>query len=351
MIHIFSIHSPITFLIAYTIIRKLGLKKEDVILLSSGYEVPFGDFRVEPAFHKISNSIFRKIIDFNAPKAHDRYIDVLTGNQPFIAYIDLMSYYQKVLVTHSKCISFNFIEEGNSTYQSYDDMTDLTWSERKTNYRIKGFFDGNLFRIIIRALRGYNLRLLSIPYNYMAFVNFKNIKFFCFSQNAFFNIPSDKRVILKPEANKEIQDMALGLSLINDCIWIDGSNGMFTDIPETYYHRAIDKAIGLLPYEIVEKKLIYVKLRNNNNIANNYLCTSLKNAGFTVEILSNSIILEALFIVSKNCYVIANLSSALEYAYCFGHKAYSIYSLFDVKKSSIFDRMDGFWSNIRSLNG
>lgn len=349
MVHIFSIHSPITFFIAYVTIRQLGLKKEDVILLSSGYKVQFGDFRVEPAFHIISNSILRKIIDFNAPKAHDRYIDALTGNQTFIAYIDLMSYYQKILVTHSKCVSFNFIEEGNSAYQSYDDMSDLTWPERKSSYRIKDFFDKSLFKIVIRAFRGYNLRLLSIPYNYMAFVNFKSIKFFCFSKNAFFNVPAEKRVILIPDANNEIQEMALGVSLVNECIWIDGSNGKFTGIPEIYYHRAINKAIKLLPQEIAQKKRIFVKLRNHHTIGNNYLCSSLEKAGFEVELLSNSIILEALFVVSKDCYVIGNLSAALEYAYCFGHKAYSIYSLFERKSNSIFDRMDGFWFNVRSF--
>jgi hypothetical protein len=349
MKHIFTIHSHITFLLAYSTIRHLELDKKDVILLSSGYNVRVGEFRVETAYQKKFKGFWEKVREFNAPKSHDRYIDSLTGGEPFEAYIDLMSYYQKILVTHPKCKAFHFIEEGNGAYQAYDDMTDVTWPERHYGYRNRGLFDGNMFKALIRVLRGYNLRLLSIPYNYMAFVNFKDIRFYCFSGNSYFNAPAQKKVILKPEPNEELLSMAYGVSLKNEVIWIDGSNGRYTGLPESYYHRAIDKALEILKGNGLLNERVYVKLRPGEDAGKNYLCAAIQKQGFKVELIPASTVLEALFIVSENCIVIGNLSAALEYAYCFGHEVYSIYSLFEKRVPTFFDRMDGFWEHTKLL--
>ena len=350
MKHIFTIHSHVTFLLAYSTIRHLKLDAKDVILLSSGYSVRVGGYRVEPAYQKKIKGFFEKVREFNAPKSHDRYIDQLTGSEEFIAYIDLMSYYQKILVTHQKCAGFHFIEEGNGTYQSFDDMTDVTWAERSSGYRTNGFFDGSMWKAIVRVLRGYNLRLLSIPYNYMSFVNFKHTRFFCFSENSYYNAPVEKKIILRPGPNAELLEMAYGVSLEDEVIWIDGSNGRYTGLPESFYHDAIDKAIKVLRNDGIIRDKVYVKLRPNEDTEKNYLCKALNGAGLKVELLPASTVLEALFIVSNNCKVIGNLSAALEYAFCFGHEVYSIYSLFEKKVPTFFDRMDGFWSHTRLLS-
>jgi hypothetical protein len=351
MKHIFTIHSHITFLVAYSIVEYLNLDRNDVIFLSSRYKVTIKGFNVQEAYQTRFQTIGEKLLTFNAPKSHDRYINKLTNGDSFIAYIDLMSYYQKILITHPQCACFHFFEEGNGAYMSYDDMTDITWPERQIDYRTNGIMDSSYRKAIMRTLRGYNLRLLSIPYNYMAFANFKDLKYFCFSPNAFCNAPKEKKVIVAPKKDDpDVKSMALNTVLVNETIWIDGSNGRYTGLDESYYYRAIDKAIPLLKERGILNSRVYVKLRFNENESNNYLINALKHSSIKeIIILPNFSVLEALFAVSSSCNVIGTLSSALEYAHCFGHKSYSIYSLFEKRSKTFFDRMDGYWNDVELL--
>lgn len=350
MKHIFTIHSHVTFLVAYSIVEHLGLNKSDVILLSSRYKVSVKGFNVQEAYQTRYQTLKEKLFTFNAPKSHDRYINKLTKGDSFIAYIDLMSYYQKVLVTHEKCAGFHFFEEGNGAYMEFDDLTDVTWPDRHYGYRTNGLGDISFQKAVMRTLRGYNLRLLSIPYNYMSFANFKDLKYFCFSNNAFYNAPKEKKIIVAPRKDDlEVKAMALETVLVGETIWIDGSNGRYTGLDEGYYHRALEKAIPCLRSNGIIGDTIYVKLRPKEDESKNYLISALKNAGLNVKVLPGYTVLEALFAVSSSCKVIGTLSAALEYAYCFGHKTYSIYGFFEKRPPTFFDRMKGYWENTEIL--
>ena len=349
MKHIFSVHSPITFLVAYASIKHLELKKEDVLILSSTYKVLIDDYKVIPSFFETrNNTLFQKLKYFNFPKSHDQYMDLYLNGQDFIAYIDLMSYPQKVLVTHHQCKAFHFIEEGNSAYQSNDDLQDISWPERKSNWRGKGVLD---FKSWVRVLRGYNLRLLSLPYIYSAYANMENIKFFAFSENAYYNVSSSKRILVKPpKEDANINKLAGGHFLNNATIWLDGSNGKFTGLEESYYYDAIKKAIPLLKEKGIIKDKVYAKLRPDiKDISTNKLVSILRENGLDVEVMPNDMIIEAFLIQSANCKIIGVMTSVLEYAHVFGHEAYSIYGLFEKQPPTFFDRMTGFWQNIENL--
>lgn len=350
MKHIFTIHSHLTFLTAYSTILYLNIPDEDVILLTSKYKVSINRFRVELSYQMQYASPLKKILAFNVPRSHDRMIDRLTGGDDFIAYVDLMSYYQKILVTHAKCKGFNFIEEGNGAYQEFDDLQDLTWPERTSSFRTRGLFDLNFRRTVVRGLRGYNLKLLSIPYTYMAYANFEHLKFYCFSNNSYYNAPREKKVILRPEAGDSyLLLMAKNIVLENEVIWIDGSNGRYTGLPETVYYDAVDKAIDKLKANGIINGRVHVKLRSNTNSEEVYLVKTLKSKSLEVVLLPADAVLEALFLVSKKCTVVGTLSAALEYAHCFGHRSMSIYSLFSVKRPTFLDRMKGFWENVEII--
>lgn len=349
MKHIFTIHSHVTFLVAYSTIQHLSLNEKDVILLTTHYKPLAGNFRLAKSFPDKYKNWYHKLIRINVPASHDRYITRLTKGDNFIAYIDLMSYYQKILITHSLCNSFNFIEEGNGAYQSVDNLTDITWPERSFGYRIKNYFDSPFIKALARVLRGYNLRLLGIPYNYMAFVNFKDLKFFCLSENSYYNAPKEKKIILRPEVSNDFLKMSLGYQLQNEVLWMDGSNNRYTGLDEKYYHDAVNMAISKFQEKGIIKDKVFVKLRPKEDVNNNYLINSLKKNNIAVEILPDYLVPEALFIVSNECIVIGNLSAALEYAHCFGHEAYSIYSLFQKRVPTFFDRMPGYWKNVKSI--
>jgi|AntRauTorckE5430_2_1112549.scaffolds.fasta_scaffold09154_2 hypothetical protein len=353
MKHVFSVHSPITFLVAYATIKHLGLKREDVLILSSTYKVLIDDYKVIPSFSETrNNTLFQKLKYFNVPKSHDQYLDLYLNGQGFIAYIDLMSYAQKVLVTHQQCKAFHFIEEGNSAYMAWDNDKDLTWEDYTGGmlYRVN-FVERNYIKSLIRTLRGYNLRLISLPYHYMAYANFKGINFFAFSNNAFYNVSPDKRVLVKSPANDtNIQKLAGGHFLNDSTIWLDGSNARYTGLEESYYYDAIKKAIPLLKEKGIIKDKVYAKLRPGiKDFSTNKLVSILKANNIEVEVMPNDMIIEAFLIQSENCKIIGVMTSVLEYAHVFGHEAYSIYGLFEKQPPTFFDRMTGFWQNIESL--
>jgi hypothetical protein len=348
MKHIFSVHSPITFLAAYSTIKHLELDKEDVIILSNNYHVPISDYKVIKSFYEVRNKTpFQKLRYFNVPKAFDNYISIHLNGNKFIAYVDLMSYYQKILVTHTSCAEFHFIEEGNGTYQFQDDIDDITWIERRNGFRAN-FLD---LKSIVRVLRGFNLRLLSLPYIYTAYSNMNSTKFYCLSNNAYYCVDQQKKILVKPQkGDRNISKLARDLSLKNQCIWLDGSNGRYTGLDESYYHDAIRKAIAILRKKKVIDKTVYVKLRpKEKDIEKNALVSILKAHNIKVEVLPRDMIIEAFLMQSENCNVIGVMTSVLEYAHVFGHKAYSIYGLFEKQPPTFFDRMIGFWENIENL--
>lgn len=355
MKHVFSIHSNITFLVAYATIKKLELSDEDVILMSSNYKVKINDFKVIPNFYEARNrTIIQKIKYLNVPKSFDDYINEHVAGEDYIAYIDLMSYYQKMLVTNEKCREFHFIEEGNSTYMEVDDIDDLTWPGkfRGVTFREKLFYKKSFFISLLRILKGSNYRLLQLPYHYMAYVNLKNIRFFCFSDNAFFNAPASKKIKLSPKFLENLShEFTNDIIIKNDIIWIDEPKVRFTDLDSSFYYNAAAKALNILKKKSINKR-IYVKFRPNIKqaaIKQNRLIELLKLNHFEYEILPPWINLEVLFANSKNNMVIGVHSTALEYAHMFGHQTYSIFDLFDEQPETFFDRMTGFKNNLKSL--
>lgn len=313
--------------------------------------MPVEGFNVYEGLQEKETGWLSKLKQLNFPKAYDRYLNQIIGEDTFTAYVDLMDYYQKIIITHSKCAAFHFIEEGNSAYQAVDDLKDLTWNERQDDFRVKDLLDGVSLKAIIRALRGYNLRLLGIPYLYSAFTHFENIRFFSFSDNAFYNAPKEKKILVKPdEEDENMLKLAAGTKLQHEIVWVDGSNNRYTGLSEQYYHDAIEKAIHRLEEKKLLKDKIYVKLRPGlKDVMSNHLVKTITKRGYKAIPLSDSMVLESFFIVSQNCIVLGTLSAALEYAHVFGHKAYSIYGLFEKQPPTFFDRMHGFWENVEKL--
>jgi len=80
-----------------------------------------------------------------------------------------------------------------------------------------------------------------------------------------------------------------------------------------------------------------------------YLYKALQKNDFQVHVLSDELILECIFLNSYNCLVVGNLSSALFYAGIFGHRVYSLYSLFEKQPPTIFDQMPGYWKVVKRL--
>ena len=66
MKHIFTVHSSLTFLVAYSTIKHLNLNKKDVLFISTNYTVPLDDYKVIPSFYEARNTTFsQKLKYFN----------------------------------------------------------------------------------------------------------------------------------------------------------------------------------------------------------------------------------------------------------------------------------------------
>ncbi|MEL6655590.1 MAG: polysialyltransferase family glycosyltransferase [Bacteroidota bacterium] len=353
--HVFTVHSPITFLAAHAIVQQLQIPVEHVVILSDNYHVPIDKYRVYPYLDNLNRKWYQILRRLNTPLNEDHYLDKILGGRSFVAYIDLMSYHQAILVTHPKCLSFNFFEEGAFSYRTGDTMASLAWDWyfKKYPYRVSGFANRlkHIFLAMKWAARGYSQRLLAVPYSYNAYAFVEGVNYYGFSDQTFPDIPPAKKHVLQLSENSpDIDQLAAGIKLEQTFIWVDGARGKFTRVPDSYYHRAIDKAIDLFRSELQERG-VYVKLRpGKKDLTNNYLYQTLCKQGFDVQVLPDELVLECVFINAKDCVVIGNVSPALLYAKAMGgHRAYTIYSLYEKREETELDHLPGFWSMVEAL--
>ena len=155
----FTIHSPITFLMALWVHRHLHLKEEEVIVISAGYKLPISFGKVIPAFPDTQCGTLRKLTHFNVGRAFDKYVSTYIGNNPFTAYIDIMHTYQKLLVTHENCRAFHFMEEGTDSYMQAVTLEDFTRTAVSENFRMKS--SKALLKELVRTVRGAALQDLT----------------------------------------------------------------------------------------------------------------------------------------------------------------------------------------------
>lgn len=329
---------------AYSIIKDENIPENDVIILSSGYKPPIELKYIKRSFRDINKGWIKKIKTWNTPKSYDRYISHLTNGEDYIAYIDMMQMYQRILITNPKCQSFHFIEEGSASYVECHSLDEITRSFRKMPYRYSSFNDFLVgFKFI---LRGYSLRLLGMSYWPESYGHFKNIKFYCFSLDAYPGIDITKKIKLELKIeSKLVKQLAHNISLTNESIWIEDSFAMSFNMPLKLYNDAISSTIGYLKRKTITTK-IYLKLRPRQLQKDSMVYKLLIEANYHVEVINNDVIIEALLANSQNCIVIGNVSSVLFYAPLLGHKSLSLFDNLKEKPKTSFDNFPVFWKNI-----
>jgi|SRR5690625_3513612 len=345
MKYIFTIHSPITFLIAYDIIHKEQLPENDVIMISSSnYKPPIQLDYIRKSFQDVNKSLIKKVQTWNVPKAYDKYINNLTKGESYIAYIDMMHMYQRLLITNENCKGFHFIEEGSASYVRSDSLNLLTRVYRTMPYRYNRFRD---FAVGIKfILRGYSLRTLALPYWPENYRYFKNMQFYCLSSEAYPGIDDHNKVVVEFDNKSEIlQKMAKNLSFENQFIWIEDS---FTNTYRMSSHLYKEAVLSTLNYlkSKNESLKVYLKLRPSQSLNDSIVYEVLSDKDCQVEVLNNDLIVEALLANSHNCTVIGNVSSILFYATLLDHKSISMFDRLKNKPKTAFDDFDTYWKNI-----
>jgi hypothetical protein len=343
MKHLFTVHSPITFFSACTIIFQEKIPHEKVIIIADGYDVPFEIGDTVKSYQQNEKGAWQKIKNRNIVKAYDNYIEAITNGEDYIAYIDLMHAYQRIIITNSKCISFNFMEEGNASYVIPDNLFFITNGANRLGFRNKNFKDFVLS--FLRVIRGVNIRMLSLPFNPQAYGYIDTVKFYTFSKHGFPGVVNDKKIILNPNTIDEILiEKCYCNTFDNSTIWIEDYFPRVYGISDANHSDAIQEVIDSLKGSGERK--IFIKLRPNSDAANSLLVKILLKNEMNIEIIPNNVLAEALFLKSKNLKVIGIVSSLLFYAAIFGHQSFSFYDILKDKPKTPFDKMKFYWDVI-----
>ena len=329
MKHIFTVHSHITFLSALAAIKHNRLNKEDVLILSNKYKVPVKGYRVQPSYDEVESSIFEKLKNFNYPKAYDNYIKKLTKGEHYIAYIDLMSSGNKVLVTNPKCSAFHFIEEGIVNYGEYDSLKLLTIDNNQFPWRIVYARDWKLIlNAVVRIIRGRSLKMFSLPIHPNIYGYFKGVSYYCFSEKAFLNIPKASKVITPFHLiREEMLTLNDGLEISNSCLWLGDTMTKAYGIEPEVFEEALSTFLdNWLQTHPANDKKVFLKFRKGQFEEEIKLTIkTFQSFGFTTEVLPYDTVVEALLIASENVTAMGNGTSLLIYASLMGHKACSLF--------------------------
>lgn len=346
MKHIFTVHSPITFLTAISIIKKNKLAEDDIIIFSTNYEPPSSLPYLKKSFESINKNILIKIFNWNTPKEYDRYIDsFLEKDEKFIAYVDLMHMYQRILITNKRCKSFSFIEEGTASYILPNTIEDIGYIHKKKSDRYNSIKE--IILDIRLFLRGYNSKLISMAYTPQSYNEIAD-HFYCFSKYAFPRVDENKKEIINLKTI-EFKDFFINIPILNhDIIWIEESFTYVYNIPEIQYEIAIKETIKKIG-NLFKDKTIYLKKRPKQETRNSLVYKILSENGYEIKILDDKIILEVLLLKSNNCFLVGNVSSLLFYGNLFGHKSYSMYDCINYKPNTAFENLNFYWDSVEKI--
>ncbi len=331
MKHIFTIHSHITFLAAVGTIIRENLPTEEVILVCGGNYKPKlsntfkGKIVKSYEILEASYSFFGKLKNWNYTKSANKFIDQLIQGEDYIAYIDLMSVFNRYLVMHPKSIQFHIIEEGIVNYSDFDDFNLWTVDLRQFPWQWKGFAFKQMLNACTRLVRGRSLRLLALPIHPNLYTLHQGVKAFCFSEYAFQYTSSKQKVVL----NWNTLDTYVSIEQENykdgSWIWIGDTLCSSYGISMLHFESALQQLLEKVnPNK--EENTIYLKFRGSeSNEEKEITLQYLANYNFKVEFIASETIMELAFLKSKNLKVCGIRSSLLIYANLIGHATYSLY--------------------------
>lgn len=332
MKHVFTIHSHITFLAAIGTIIYENLPTEMVVLIcGGGYEPKLKkDFRGEIVKSydtlEASHSFISKLKNWNYTKSVNKYINQLIRGDDFIAYVDLLSVFNRYLVMHSRCKQFHIIEEGIVNYSDYDDFTLWTADLRNFQWQWKDFKDINqMFNACIRLLRGRSLRILALPIHPNLYTLHLGVNAYCFSKSAFQYTPDTKKRILDWNSLTTYISFDEVNVYENAWFWIGDVFCSISKVSLNDFERAIQELLKLINPK-KEERVIYLKFKGSEREEEKKMTIKyLTQYNFKVELIPKNNVIELIFLLGNKLNVCGIRSSLLIYANLMGHSTYSIY--------------------------
>ncbi len=332
MIHIFTIHSHITFLAALgTIVHEKLDTREVVFICGSGYTPKLTEkFRgklVESMDDLYSKKNFwDQLRQVNYTHSSNEYIINITKNENYIAYIDLMSVFNRYLVMHPNCKDFHIIEEGIVNYADYDDFNLWTADLRQFDWQWNGFKNWRqMLNAILRLLRGRSLRILAIPIHPNLYTLHKGVNAYCFSEQAFTYTRPEKKQIISFELILPYIKHENYLIPDHSWVWIGDTLSSSYNVSMEHFEQAIMQLMEEVnPSK--EKHKIFLKFRGPESKKEKEITlNALRAYNFEIEFIDADVIMELEFLRAKNLHVLGIASSLLIYAHLMGHNTQSMF--------------------------
>lgn len=334
MKHIFTIHSHVTFLATIGTIVHENLRTEDVIIIcGSGYHPQVNEHfkgKTVQAYDRLEATFswWQKVKHFNYTNSVNRYINHLTQGDDYVAYVDLMSVFNRYLVMHPECEQFHVIEEGIVNYADYDDFMLWTADLRQFQFQWTGL---NAFKQILNAtarlIRGRSLRLLAMPVHPNLYTLHHGVNAYCFSEYAFQYTSSKQKKFLDWTALNQYIDFTKNIYPDGSLIWIGDTLCSFLKVSMEHFQEAIKQFMQMINSN-KEERILYLKFRGSESLEERDLTLEYLNQyNFKVVLIPSEVIMELVFLNGKNFTVYGIRSSLLIYANLMGHETHSLYPL------------------------
>lgn len=313
MKHVFVVHSNITYLAALGVIVKEKLNMEDIVILSSyfGKETPVKCHYIN-INHRLKEVLIHPKKVLFPVKYADNEIARLCNGERFIAYVDCMLTLHRIAATHPLCDSINFIEEGSGVYTHKHSL--LLHSAGVPRYGRKGYRNHSLESLlydVMIVLKGYSLKMMSLPFYYDAYVGTDNIKFYGFSKDSFY-AASHKEII----SLKSIRDAFHWTTTldIDDCnIWLGQSYYVESYTLESYINGIKEGCAKKLKEKNVDA--VWIKFHPVEKEDSKELTKKVfKEQGIETKIISDEVILEIELLKASNVVLWGNNTSIFLYA-------------------------------------
>ncbi len=356
MKHVFCVHSNITYLSSIGIIDFLKLNEDDVLIIAVNFSSPGKIIvhNVNPYTENIFQRIIKRIKHFNYAIYIDNFIINKIGSENYFVYLPDMHLLGKLLVSNPKCVGFNFFEEGTASYVKYDNLYTLSYFFSQWPWRTQFFKINNLpfiFMNIIYILKGYNLKILSLPRPANCYISFKNVKFYGFSEDVFPNSNESNKIILSFKNIKKYFSTSTNINSLNDAyIWLGEDIVTEKMCSLEQYLNAINDSI-IKDAKKNNISTIHIKFHHFENLKCKKATLELfRNSGFNVIIVPEAVCLEIEFLDLENVKVYGIASSLLFYASLIGHQSYAAYNLLNSSKSLNDDNFQFYKKRVTFLN-
>ncbi|TDW48586.1 hypothetical protein EV144_10396 [Flavobacterium sp. 270] len=328
MKHVFLVHTHITYIVAQSIIENLSLKKEEIFFISTrNYKIDVtSQIDLNTEFELLNNTSYSNfflkwyLIKRIDEKLNNANIDLYHIYLPHIAHPLF-----QILGSNKKCYKINIMEEGSNclSYRLYNPEINIKKKLISLIFNKTGLWGQNrYFRVSSNSeLKYFTKKTLPVFYG----ISSKSFQYVTDYEKQVIEIYQDQVISSRP-----IPDHA-SIVLLESIIEQDNLNSsVFFDSIELMANKLNVEEVYLKfhPYQNTENRKQIIKILEKYTIVN---------------LIEDDVIMEKIFLYTKNLKVYGFTTSLLFYAKSFGHEAFSFAYLWkDDLKYKNYTRFNDF---------